>query len=121
MSTAKSCCRFANISCDVSGVVFYIILMGHTFFFTEYCYVVNSTEVISNAWINMYLKMLPFPLSLDIYFHIFVITYGCQFWNCYAHSLLPNIICDLNFLPLSEMRISGVANNQSEHGRFFYV
>jgi hypothetical protein len=32
MSTAKSCCRFANISCDISGMVFYVILMGHNIF-----------------------------------------------------------------------------------------
>jgi len=32
MPSAKSCCRFANISCDISGVVFYIILMGHNIF-----------------------------------------------------------------------------------------
>jgi hypothetical protein len=31
MSTAKSCCRFAYISCDISGVV-YMILMGHNIF-----------------------------------------------------------------------------------------
>jgi hypothetical protein len=32
MSTAESCCRFANLSCDISGVVFYMILMGHNIF-----------------------------------------------------------------------------------------
>lgn len=31
MLTAKSCCRFANISCDISGVV-YMILMRHNIF-----------------------------------------------------------------------------------------
>jgi hypothetical protein len=29
MSTAKSCCRFANISYDISRAVFYMTVMGH--------------------------------------------------------------------------------------------
>ena len=32
MSTAKSCFRFANISCDISGALFYKIVMGHNIF-----------------------------------------------------------------------------------------
>ena len=55
-----------------------------TFFFTEYCYEVDFTEAVIKAWINLYLKILPFPVSRDTYFHI-IITYWCLLQNRSAH------------------------------------